>query len=101
VTRTSTSFINLPRCRQGDLSAATLQQHFALALDDKAPAMFLDLAQLLSSEKQRLELLRAAQRAGWAAADVVDGADAEDVSPLQVCLIPSPAYMSRFIRKLS
>ena len=63
--------------------------------------MFLDLAQLLSSEKQRLELLRAAQRAGWAAADVVDGADAEDDSPLQVCLIPSPAFMSRLIHTLS
>ena len=47
--------------------------------------MFLDLAQLLSSEKQRLELLQAAQWAGWAAADVVDGADAVDDSPPKVC----------------
>ena len=55
-------------CRQGDLSAGSLQQRFALALESEAPDLFLELAELMPSAQQRSALLEAAQQAGWRAA---------------------------------
>ena len=46
--------------------------------------MFLELAQLLPSQEQRSQLLRAAQQAGWTADAGTPGADAAEESPLKV-----------------
>ena len=66
------------------MSADALQQRFALSLDAEAPEMFLELAQLLPSQEQRSQLLRAAQQAGWTADAGTPGADAAEESPLKV-----------------
>ena len=71
-------------CRQGELSADALQQRFALSLDAEAPGMFLELADLLTSQEQRSELLLAAQQAGWTNGAGTAGAEAQEDSPLKV-----------------
>lgn len=48
------------------MSAESLQQQFALAFQGQAPSLFLELAELLPSDKQRAALLAAAAQAGWA-----------------------------------
>lgn len=42
-----------------------MQQQFALAFQNQAPGLFLELAELLPCDKQRAALLAAAAQAGW------------------------------------
>jgi hypothetical protein len=51
--------------RQGEVTAEALQQQFALAFQSQGQSIFLELAELLSSQKQKAKLLEAAAKAGW------------------------------------
>jgi len=73
--------------RQGDVSAELLQQQFALAFQSQAPALFLELADILPSEKQRSELLQAATKAGWTSDMSKIHVSFSDLIPHETCLL--------------